>query len=147
MEPEVKFKYGTWENFQEIQNKDPGTLYFLDNSHVYKGDQLLTNVKTVWNGSYEIGTTDDNGFPDIPDESLRECYIISLENGEIRFVDSDLEYVYITELVLNNVLLNQNFLQQLIAAIADTQEVVMPTLTVNKHTLVWTGSNVDSPSW
>ena len=140
---DVKFKYGTWEKFQTIE-KDPGTLYFLDNNHVYKGDRLLTNVITVWNGSYTIGSTDENGFPDVPTEEMRECYIISLENGEMRFVDQDLEYIYLTELVLENILINQDFLQRLIAAIADTKDVVMPTLTVDGNTLVWTDSNVDS---
>lgn len=141
MEQEVQFVYGTWEQFQQIQNKDPGTLYFLDNNQVYKGNQLLSSTITV-NSTSE--STDINGFPLIPTAKHRNKYIISLIDGEIRFVDNDLEYTSISELFLDSILINQEFLQQLMAAIADTQEVIMPTLTVDNNTLVWTDSNVDS---
>lgn len=140
---EVKLKYGTWEKFQLI-DKQPNVLYFLDNHQVYKGTDLLTNIHTVMNGDNSLQSTDEYGFPDSITPDMRENYYISFNNGEIRYVTDDLEYISITELQLNDILVNQDFLQQLIAAIADTQEVVMPTLTVDNNTLIWTGSNVDS---
>lgn len=137
---EVKFKYGTWQKFQNIQ-KDPGTLYFLDNNQVYKGDQLLTSVLSV---NEVTENTDSAGFPLLISDKLRNKFLISFITGEIRYIDDNLDYISITDLALGNILINQNFLQQLIAAIADSQYVEMPKLTVDGNKLVWTGSNIDS---
>ena len=137
---EVKFEYGTWQKFQTI-SKDPGTLYFLDNNQVYKGDQLLTSVLSV----NEITEhTDSAGFPLLISDKYRNKFLISFITGEIRYIDDNLDYISITDLALGNILINQNFLQQLIAAIADSQYVEMPKLTVDGNKLVWTGSNIDS---
>lgn len=143
-EMDVKFKYGTWQKFQQISEKDPGTLYFLDNAEVYKGDMLLNSIRAVWNSSTIYGPTDENGFPITTIPAMRNKFFISLNNGEIRFVDDDLDYVSVTELALDSLLINQEFLQQLMAALADTQNIIMPTLTVDGEKLVWTESNVDS---
>ena len=140
---DIKFKQGTYQNYQGLSNKDPNTLYFLDNHQIYKGDELIQSVRTVWPGS-SSGSTDEHGFPDTITPDMRNNYFISLENGEIRFVDEDLEYISVTDLELESILVNREFLQRLIAAIADTKEVIMPTLTVDGTRLIWTESNVDS---
>ena len=103
----------------------------------------MQTVHAVWPNSY-TGDTDEHGFPITPNETMRNNFYISMDNGELRYVDDDLEYVNITELILDDILINDDFLQRLIAAIADTQNIIMPTLTVDGKTLVWTKSNVDS---
>jgi len=89
-------------------------------------------------------TLDDDGFPDTPTEEMRQNFYISLVSGDIKYVDDDLQYVNITELELESVLLNKPFLKRLINELADKKNIIMPTLTVNKETLVWTDANVGS---
>lgn len=131
----VKFKYGTWENYKcllDSHNTDEGTLYFLDNSQIYKGDQLMQTVKAQW-----------GEFPEEPGADMRNNFFISMETGEVRYVDEDLNYINVTELVLDNLLVNEEFLERLINAIAEETNIILPTLTVDGSKLVWSGSNYE----
>lgn len=132
MEHPVKFQYGSFEAYKELNNKDPDTLYFLDNSHVYKGDELLTIIHSVTQFK----------DPDELDSTMKCNYYISLVTGEIKYVNEELEYVDISKLMIRGVVLQSSFIQEFIDKI-QSQLIQMPTLSVDEHVLVWESSNID----
>lgn len=128
----IQFKYGSLEKFESLEQKDPNVLYFLDNHTLYKGENLISTVKTI-----------TGNFSDTPTENEKQTYIISLKTGEIRYVTDELTYINITSLQFDNIVLDNKFIQNLIAAIGTT-DVTMPTLKVNKDTLVWTAASEET---
>lgn len=127
----LRFKYGSLEKFKSLEEKDPDVLYFLDNHTIYKGEDLLSVVKTA-----------DDEFPEQPTDDMKETYFISLSTGKIKYVTDDLNYVDITRLQINNMLIDEEFVNGLLNTLAKyTEEVTMPDLTVDKHTLIWKNSN------
>ena len=113
----IQFKYGSLEKFKSLEQKDPDVLYFLDNHSLYKGNELISIVRTV-----------SGNFPETPTEDMKETYQISLQTGEIRYVTNDLKYIKITELVET----------------IGTKKITMPVLAVEENTLVWTPANENS---
>lgn len=128
----IQFKYGSLEKFESLEQKDPNVLYFLDNHTLYKGENLISTVKTI-----------AGDFPDTPTENEKQTYIISLKTGEIRYVTDELTYINITSLQFDNIVLDNTFVQKLITAIGTT-DVTMPTLKVNKDTLIWTAASEET---
>lgn len=128
----IQFKYGSLEKFESLEQKDPNVLYFLDNHTLYKGENLISTVKTI-----------AGDFPDTPAENEKQTYIISLKTGEIRYVTDELTYINITSLQFDNIVLDNTFVQKLITAIGTT-DVTMPTLKVNKDTLIWTAASEET---
>lgn len=134
MEHPVKFQYGSLDGYNAIENKDNDTLYFLDNSQVYKGTKLITDVHTV----QRFIDTDEP-----LDKTMRRNYYISLETGEIRYVNDNLEYVYISRIMIQNIVLDPTFMQRFINSIKAI-EMHMPTLTVASNSLIWTSSDTNN---
>lgn len=134
----VKFYTGTFSAFENLAQKDSEALYVLDNHQVYKGTMLLGNVHTV-----------ENTFPASPTDEMIENYYISLTTGEIKYVDSNKNYINISQLMVAGVTLNSTYVSQLIAEMAKTNStyITMPTLSVDTtdaHKLNWNPSNVES---
>lgn len=121
----IQFKYGSLEKFESLEQKDPNVLYFLDNHTLYKGNELISTVRTI-----------SGNFPEIPTADMKETYHISLLTGEIRYVTNELNYINISSLQLDNIVIDQNFVNKLVTAIG-TKDVTMPTLTVNGDTMIW----------
>ncbi len=128
----IQFKYGSLEKFESLEQKDPDVLYFLDNHSLYKGNELISIVRTV-----------SGDFPETPTEDMKETYQISLLTGEIRYVTNDLNYINITGLQFDNIVIDEAFTKKLIEAVG-TKDVTMPTLTVNGDTLVWTKASEET---
>ncbi len=128
----LQFKYGSLEKFESLEQKDPDVLYFLDNHSLYKGNELISIVRTV-----------SGDFPETPTEDMKETYQISLLTGEIRYVTNDLNYINITGLQFDNIVIDEEFTKKLIEAVG-TKDVTMPTLTVNGDTLVWTKASEET---
>lgn len=128
----IQFKYGSLEKFKSLEQKDPDVLYFLDNHSLYKGNELISIVRTV-----------SGNFPETPTEDMKETYQISLQTGEIRYVTNDLKYIKITELAFGNIVINKTFTDKLVETIG-TKKITMPVLAVEENTLVWTPANENS---
>lgn len=128
----LQFKYGTLEKYENLEQKDPDVLYFLDNHTLYKGDSLISTVKTI-----------SEDFPEIPAEDMKETYLISLKTGEMRYITKDLKYINITSLQFNNIVIDSKFVDGLVKQIG-TKDVSMPTLTVNGDTIMWTAASENS---
>lgn len=128
----IQFKYGTLEKYNSLEQKDPDVLYFLDNHTLYKGDDLISCVKTI---------SDD--YPETPTDDMKQTYLISLKTGEIRYVTDDLQYINLSEIQFNNWSLSQDFAEKVKQALI-TEEVTMPGLSVNQNTLIWTPSNKET---
>lgn len=128
----IQFKYGSLEKFKSLEQKDPDVLYFLDNHSLYKGNELISIVRTV-----------SGNFPETPTEDMKETYQISLQTGEIRYVTNDLKYIKITELAFGNIVINKTFTDKLVETIG-TKKITMPILAVEENTLVWTPANENS---
>lgn len=84
-------------------------------------------------------------FPETPTDEMRENYYISLTSGLIKYVTSDKQYIDISQLMIENVVLSAEFIQNKFIPELKKQltKVTMPTLTVdesNEHQLIWTSS-------
>lgn len=127
----LKFKYGSLDKFKNLETKDPDVLYFLDNHTIYKGDNLLSVVKTV-----------EGDFPEIPTNDMRETYFISLATGRIKYVTNDLQYIDITKLQLDTIVFDEDFINRIVEQLGKyTETVTMPVATVEGKTLCLTNSN------
>lgn len=130
--PEVKFKYTTLNKYKALATKDDGTLYFLTNGQLYKGDLLISDVRII--------TTE---FPDVYDSNDVGNFFVSLNTGEIRYLGDD-GWVSISQIYTDNILLSPENVQRLIEAIGlERKTVRMPTLEANGNVAIWTPSNVD----
>lgn len=129
--PEVKFKYTTLGKYKALATKDEGTLYFLTNGQLYKGDLLISDIRII--------TTE---FPDVYNEADKGHFFISLSTGEIRYLGDD-GWVNISQLYTENVLLSEDNINRLIEAIGlETKTIRMPTLEADGTLAIWTPSNV-----
>lgn len=122
----VQFKYGSLEKYKSLENKDDDVLYFLDNNTLYKGNSLISNIKTI-----------SGDFPETPTSDMKETYVISLKNGKMKYVTNELAYVDITSLQFDNFTITTEFAKNVANAIGN-KKVTMPTLTVEDHVLTWT---------
>lgn len=129
--PEVKFKYTTPEKYKALANKDDGTLYFLTNGQLYKGDLLISDIQVI--------TTD---FPDVYNVGDVGKFFISLATGEVRYLSDD-GWINLSQLYTENILLSEENIAKLVEAInLERATVRMPTLVARGETAVWTASNV-----
>lgn len=132
----VTFNYGSLSAYKSLATKDPDALYVLDNHQLYKGELLISSVRTV---------VKDSDLPVVPTDDMRECYFISLESGKIKYVTYDKQYVDVSQLMIEEIVLSNAFIQKLITEInKSSDEITMPTMEVNDTTLIWTASNVNS---
>lgn len=130
----LQFKYGTLEKYNSLEQKDPDVLYFLDNHTLYKGADLISCVKTI-----------SGNYPEIPTSDMKQTYLISLKNGEIRYVTDDLQYIKLSEISFGNWSISETFIEGVKNALSQFTEVVlMPNLSVNNDTLIWTPSDKES---
>lgn len=54
---EIKIAAGSQENYESIESKDSGTLYFTDENKLYLGDRLITNI--ILDDSEEVEISGD----------------------------------------------------------------------------------------
>lgn len=129
--PEVKFKYTTLAKYEALARKDEGTLYFLTNGQLYKGDLLISDIRII--------TTD---FPDVYNSEDIGHFFVSLQTGEIRYLGED-GWINISQLYTENILLSEENINKLIEAIGlETKTIKMPTLQADGTLAIWTPSNV-----
>lgn len=76
MDKDVRLQYGTLDQYKALEEKDDSVLYFLTNHHLYKGDELISNVHTI------------EEYPETPTAEMRLNFYIKLdqEKSEIRYV-------------------------------------------------------------
>ena len=132
---EVKFKYGTFEQYQDSE-KDSGTLYFLNNSQIYKGDQLMSSVRSVSSNIDDGVDKDKFGFPEIITDSMIGNFFISLDNGEIRYVDSNKNYINVTNLSLEGITISQDKFLEFLYKNTNQEEVAIPKIYMQGNKLV-----------
>lgn len=104
----VKFIRTTAEKFNAIETKDPDALYFLDNNTLYRGNDIVSNIVTVF-----------GDFPNTDLSHFRNMYLIKPETGEIKYVNNNDTITDITSAIINKVL--------------DS----IPTLTIEGNTLIY----------
>lgn len=127
----LKFKYGSLDDYNKLEVKDPDVLYFIDNHTFYKGDNLISNVRTV-----------EDGFPDNPTEDMKLNYFISLSTGRIKYVTEDLKYVDITQIQTDHLVIDQELSQKIKDSLSQYLVTVrMPDMKVNGDTIIWNDSN------
>lgn len=127
----LKFKYGSLDDYNKLEVKDPDVLYFIDNHTFYKGDNLISNVRTV-----------EDGFPDNPTEDMKLNYFISLSTGRIKYVTEDLKYVDITQIQTDHLIIDQELSQKIKDSLSQYLVTVrMPNMKVTGDTIVWNDSN------
>ena len=128
----IQFKYGSLEKFKSLEQKDPDVLYFLDNHTLYKGNELISTVRTI-----------SGNFPETPTEDMKELYFISLVTGEIKYVNEELNYINISSLAFNNVQITQDFVNKLVEAVG-VKKVTLPSMRVEGDKLIWTSASESS---
>lgn len=77
----VQFVSTTVEKFEQLTQKDAGTLYSLNNGHLYKGDTLVNNVQIV---------------STFPETGINHTLYIHHGNGEMRYYEDGYGYIVIT---------------------------------------------------
>jgi hypothetical protein len=121
----------TYDSYTHLSEKSENALYFLDNGQLYKGKDLISNVKVI-----------QGGFPESIDSTMLGNFFISLATGEIRYAGED-GYVNISEIATQNIVLSEKNIKILTERIADKKTITMPKLEVVGNAAVWTPSNVD----
>lgn len=129
----LKFKYGSFDDYNNLEVKDPDVLYFIDNHTFYKGDNLISNVRTV-----------EDGFPDTPTEDMRLNYFISLKTGAIKYVTEDLKYIDLTQIQTDYLVITKELAEKIKEALSQYLITVqMPNMSVQENTIYWKESNFD----
>lgn len=128
--------YGRLEDYKALAIKNPKALYFLDNHQVYKGDDLISNVRTVDSFPEETAITAD----------MRLNIFINLSTGEIRYVTYDKKYINLSNVLLNNIRVTVNQLKEFYDNVQEL-EVTMPQISVSEETLVLIPSNVTTETF
>ena len=130
--------YGTLSEYRALTTKDSNALYFLNNHQVYKGDELISNVRTV--DSFQDEST--------LKESDKLNYFINITTGEIRYVTEEGDektpkYLDLTKLALSSITVTVNELKTFIDSLT-TKDITTSTLTVDDHTLVVTTETISN---
>jgi hypothetical protein len=120
-----------FDQYSALSEKSSNTLYFLTNGQLYKGSELVSNVKVI-----------QDEFPSVIDSSILGDFCISLTTGEIKYAGQD-GYIDVSELMTQNIVLSQSNLKILVNKIAERKTITMPTMEVVGNKLVWTPSNVE----
>jgi hypothetical protein len=66
---------------------------------------------------------------------MLENYYISLETGEMRYVNSEGNYISLSELMTHNIVLSESNIKALINKIVENKTITMPSFRVSGDTL------------